>query len=215
MFDVVPDMPGLLIAFWVFHDGAKSESLQGRARVRFRWSGGWAGRAYFNLRMADQWLSWRLDCISACLILVVAMLAISQRNTLSPSLTALSLSEVLDVTGFLKYAVQVRVVPLSFIIAVRLCLVKLMQSVGHASAAPPAGASRKKILLSTSITDHLRHHLFFIASQRFYAIFWSSDGRKRDMQAAAMFESRFNSVERLLAYVGLPQEAAAYIEDTK
>jgi len=96
-------------------------------------------RAYFNLRMADQWLSWRLDCISACLILVVAMLAISQRNTLSPSLTALSLSEVLDVTGFLKYAVQ----------------------------------------------------------------------------AAAMFESRFNSVERLLAYVGLPQEAAAYIEDTK
>ncbi len=58
--------------------------------------------------MADQWLSWRLDCISSCLILVVAMLAISQRRTLSPSLTALSLTEVLDVTGFLKYAVQVR-----------------------------------------------------------------------------------------------------------
>jgi hypothetical protein len=101
-------------------------------------------RAYFSLRMADQWLSWRLDCIAACLILIVAMLAISQRNNLSPSLTALSLTEVnthalppfepevptasdvypatprfrcksvtyaqlqvLDVTGFLKYAVQV------------------------------------------------------------------------------------------------------------
>ena len=44
--------------------------------------------------MADQWLSWRLDCIAACLILIVAMLAISQRNNLSPSLTALSLTEV-------------------------------------------------------------------------------------------------------------------------
>lgn len=96
-------------------------------------------RAYFNLRMADQWLSWRLDCISSCLILLVGMLAIAQRRNLSPSLTALSLSEVLDVTGFLKYAVQ----------------------------------------------------------------------------AAAMFESRFNSVERLMTYMGLPQEAPGFIEATK
>jgi len=51
-------------------------------------------RAYFSLRMADQWLSWRLDCISSCLILVVAMLAIAQRKNISPSLTALSLTEV-------------------------------------------------------------------------------------------------------------------------
>lgn len=51
-------------------------------------------RAYFSLRMADQWLSWRLDCIAACLILIVAMLAIAQRNHLSASLTALSLTEV-------------------------------------------------------------------------------------------------------------------------
>jgi ABC-type multidrug transport system fused ATPase/permease subunit len=96
-------------------------------------------RAYFSLRMADQWLSWRLDCIAACLILIVAMLAISQRNNLSPSLTALSLTEVLDVTGFLKYAVQ----------------------------------------------------------------------------SAAMFESRFNSVERIMAYNQLAQEAPATIEATQ
>lgn len=30
-----------------------------------------------------------------------------------------------------------------------------------------------------------------------------------------MFEARFNSVERILAYVKLPQEAPALIEDTK
>lgn len=96
-------------------------------------------KAYFSLRMADQWLSWRLDCIAACLILIVAMLAIAQRDHLSASLTALSLTEVLDVTGFLKYAVQ----------------------------------------------------------------------------SAAMFETRFNSVERIMAYRELPQEAPATIEATK
>jgi hypothetical protein len=30
-----------------------------------------------------------------------------------------------------------------------------------------------------------------------------------------MFETRFNSVERIMAYNNLPQEAAAIIEDTK
>ena len=44
--------------------------------------------------MADQWLSWRLDVIASFLILIVALLAVSQRGTLSPSLTALSLSQV-------------------------------------------------------------------------------------------------------------------------
>ena len=38
---------------------------------------------------------------------------------------------------------------------------------------------------------------------------------KYAVQSSAMFEARFNSVERLLAYVGLPQEAAAYIDATK
>lgn len=35
------------------------------------------------------------------------------------------------------------------------------------------------------------------------------------VQMAAMFESRFNSVERLLTYHGLPQEAAPQIPDKK
>ena len=38
---------------------------------------------------------------------------------------------------------------------------------------------------------------------------------KYAVQSAAMFETRFNSVERLLAYIGLPNEADRQIEDTK
>lgn len=38
---------------------------------------------------------------------------------------------------------------------------------------------------------------------------------KYAVQAAAMFESRFNAVERLLSYVTLPQEAARQIKDTQ
>ena len=44
--------------------------------------------------MADQWLSWRLDMIASCLILIVALLAISQRDHINPSLTAVSLTQV-------------------------------------------------------------------------------------------------------------------------
>ncbi len=51
-------------------------------------------RAYFALRMADQWLSWRLDMIASFLILIVALLAISQRDHINPSLTAVSLTQV-------------------------------------------------------------------------------------------------------------------------
>jgi len=38
---------------------------------------------------------------------------------------------------------------------------------------------------------------------------------KYAVQAAAMFETRFNSVERLMAYIQLPQEAPATIDATK
>ena len=44
--------------------------------------------------MADQWLSWRLDVIASFLILIVALLSISQRDHINPSLTAVSLTEV-------------------------------------------------------------------------------------------------------------------------
>ena len=38
---------------------------------------------------------------------------------------------------------------------------------------------------------------------------------KYAVQSAAMFETRFNAVERLMAYVTLPQEAARQIKDTQ
>ena len=51
-------------------------------------------RAYWTLKTADQWLSLRLDFIGSCLILLTAMLAIAERNHISPSIAALSLSQV-------------------------------------------------------------------------------------------------------------------------
>lgn len=62
-------------------------------------------RAYFTSRMANEWLSMRLDAIGACVVLGTALLAIIRRGDLSPSLAALTMSEALDVTMFLKAAV--------------------------------------------------------------------------------------------------------------
>lgn len=89
-------------------------------------------RAYFTLRMANEWLAMRLDAIGAIIVFLTAVLAIVKRDTISASLAALTLSEALDVTLFLKAAVT----------------------------------------------------------------------------SGAMFETRFNAVERLSAYWNLPQEAS-------
>ena len=62
-------------------------------------------RAYYAVRTADMWLSLRLECVSASLVCLVAVVAISTRGRLSPSLAALALSEACDMTGFLKYFV--------------------------------------------------------------------------------------------------------------
>lgn len=62
-------------------------------------------RAYFTARMANEWLSMRLDCIGACVVLGTALLAIIRRGSLPASLAALTMSEALDVTMFLKAAV--------------------------------------------------------------------------------------------------------------
>eukprot|EP00884_Botryococcus_braunii_P000224 jgi/Botrbrau1/10201/Bobra.116_1s0017.1 len=78
-------------------------------------------------------------CDRASLSFTTAILAVANRRNIPTSLAAVTLSEVLDVTGFLKFAVQM----------------------------------------------------------------------------AAMFESRFNSVERLLTYQNLPQEAALIIPDNR
>ena len=93
--------------------------------------------AYFSTRMANEWLSFRLDIIGATVVLLVALLSIIRRDDISASLAALALSEALDVTLFLKSAVT----------------------------------------------------------------------------SGAMFETRFNSVERLTAYWDLPQEAPAKVPD--
>jgi ABC-type multidrug transport system fused ATPase/permease subunit len=81
----------------------------------------------------------RLDCIGACIVFLTAALAIIRRDLLTASLAALTMSEALDVTLFLKSAVT----------------------------------------------------------------------------SGAMFESRFNSVERLAAYWSLPQEAEAKKPDVE
>jgi ABC-type multidrug transport system fused ATPase/permease subunit len=96
-------------------------------------------RAYFTCRMANEWLSMRLDFIGACIVFLTAALAIVRRDLLTASLAALTMSEALDVTLFLKAAVT----------------------------------------------------------------------------SGAMFESRFNSVERLAAYWSLPQEADAKKPDVE
>lgn len=62
-------------------------------------------RAYFTSRMANEWLSLRLDLIGACIVFLSAVLAIVNRNVISASLAALTLSEALNVTLFLKSAV--------------------------------------------------------------------------------------------------------------
>ena len=96
-------------------------------------------RAYFTLKMANEWLAMRLDIIGACIVFLTAILAITRRDLVSVSLAALTLSEALDVTLFLKSAVT----------------------------------------------------------------------------SGALFETRFNSVERLTAYWDLQQEKPAEIEDNK
>jgi len=96
-------------------------------------------RAFFTTRMANEWLSMRLDFIGACIVFLTAALAIIRRDLLTASLAALTMSEALDVTLFLKAAVT----------------------------------------------------------------------------SGAMFESRFNSVERLAAYWTLPQEADAKKPDVE
>ena len=96
-------------------------------------------RAYFTLKMANEWLAMRLDIIGATIVFLTAILAITRRDVVSVSLAALTLSEALDVTLFLKAAVT----------------------------------------------------------------------------SGAMFETRFNSVERMSAYWDLMQEKPAEIEDKK
>ena len=62
-------------------------------------------RAYFTLKKANEWLAMRLDIIGACIVFLTAILAITRRDLVSVSLAALTLSEALDVTLFLKSAV--------------------------------------------------------------------------------------------------------------
>jgi ABC-type multidrug transport system fused ATPase/permease subunit len=126
-----------------------SESLSGVETIRaYRLAAAFAAtsdarvdanhRAYFTARMANEWLSLRLDAIGACIVFLTAALSIARRGSISPSLAAMTLQEALDVTLFLKAAVT----------------------------------------------------------------------------SGAMFETRFNSVERISAYWELPQEAPAKVEDT-
>ncbi|GLI60927.1 hypothetical protein VaNZ11_003158 [Volvox africanus] len=65
--------------------------------------------AYYNARVADEWLSLRLDLIGSIIVLSVALLnvGISSVKSMSPALVALALAEAIDLTSFLNYAVKV------------------------------------------------------------------------------------------------------------
>ena len=62
--------------------------------------------ASFSLRSADQWLSLRLELISGGIVLTTAVLAIAERGHIPAALAALTMSESIDIVGFLKYAGQ-------------------------------------------------------------------------------------------------------------
>jgi ABC-type multidrug transport system fused ATPase/permease subunit len=62
--------------------------------------------AFFSLRSADQWLSLRLELCGSGIVLLAAVLSLAARRRIPASLAALSLTEALDVTGFLKYLVM-------------------------------------------------------------------------------------------------------------
>ena len=51
-------------------------------------------RAYFASRMANEWLSLRLDTLGACIVFLTAILSIVNRNSIPSALAALTLSEV-------------------------------------------------------------------------------------------------------------------------
>ncbi|GIL81581.1 hypothetical protein Vretimale_729 [Volvox reticuliferus] len=65
--------------------------------------------AYYNARVADEWLSLRLDLIGSIIVLSVALLNVgfTSVNSISPALVALALAEAIDLTSFLNYAVKV------------------------------------------------------------------------------------------------------------
>ncbi|KAL6776048.1 hypothetical protein ACKKBG_A19595 [Auxenochlorella protothecoides x Auxenochlorella symbiontica] len=62
-------------------------------------------RAYWCLSMANEWLSLRLDFMGAIIVFLVAILSIVNRNSINVALMALTLSQALSVTQFLKVVV--------------------------------------------------------------------------------------------------------------
>ncbi|KAK9823537.1 hypothetical protein WJX72_003514 [[Myrmecia] bisecta] len=143
-------------------------------------------RAYWGLRMAEQWLSMRLDLIGATLVLLAAGLAVAARNRVAAVLLALGLAEVLDATQFLKQAVQAaanfegRLASVERLLAYQELLKRAVWA-----AAKFAGQL-------TSVERLLAY--------------------QEAGQSAANFEGRLTSVKRLLAYQEVPQEAPRSIE---
>lgn len=62
--------------------------------------------SFSNYNIVQRWLSLRLDALSASVVLLVGWLAVMLRDNLSLTLSSLSLSYTLQLTGFLQMSVR-------------------------------------------------------------------------------------------------------------
>ncbi|KAG2454612.1 hypothetical protein HYH02_000453 [Chlamydomonas schloesseri] len=88
-------------------DTIRAYRLQERFKSRHEGMVDTNATAYYNARVADEWLSLRLDLIGSIIVFSIAALNVALAGHTSPALVALALSEAIDLTSFLNYAVKV------------------------------------------------------------------------------------------------------------
>ncbi|EFJ44543.1 ABC transporter, partial [Volvox carteri f. nagariensis] len=90
-------------------DTLRAYRMQERFKARHEAMVDTNATAYYNARVADEWLSLRLDLIGSIIVLSVAALNVGLQSisSISPALVALALAEAIDLTSFLNYAVKV------------------------------------------------------------------------------------------------------------
>ncbi|KAG2436423.1 hypothetical protein HXX76_006727 [Chlamydomonas incerta] len=88
-------------------DTIRAYRLQERFKSRHEGMVDTNATAYYNARVADEWLSLRLDLIGSIIVFSIAALNVALAGRTSPALVALALSEAIDLTSFLNYAVKV------------------------------------------------------------------------------------------------------------
>jgi ABC-type multidrug transport system fused ATPase/permease subunit len=76
-----------------------------------------AHRAYIDLNsrvmtvynLLQRWLAFRLDCLAALYILIVASVSVAMRDTISPSVAGLAVTYSMQMTGLLQFTVRVQI----------------------------------------------------------------------------------------------------------